>query len=353
MINDSDMRNIRDISLLPPPGSLKTEFAVSAPLKREIIKSRETVRNILLKRDKRLLAIVGPCSIHNPDSAIRYARLLKELSDKVSSKIFIVMRAYFEKPRTTLGWKGLIYDPDLNGEYDIAKGVAVVRNLMLRLADECKLPLATELLDPVTASYISDLVSYASIGARTTESPTHRQFASGLDVPLGFKNGTDGNIQTAIDAINTARAPHSYIGMLENGHCGIFRTRGNPHCHIILRGGSNGINYDEKSVADAVAKLKNSRNVVKGVVIDCSHGNSMKNHIFQSAAFREGLKRHLDATSPVRGLMLESFIKEGRQDIQNDHTPDPDISVSDSCIGFDETQSLIFEAYNELKTISF
>ena len=234
--------NIENLTMLPSPAQVCSELPIALDSASRVIESRQVVKDILTGRDPRHMIIVGPCSIHEPAAAIEYAKQLKKIADEVSDRIYIVMRAYFEKPRSTVGWKGLIYDPDINGSYNIERGIFMARTLLLKIV-ELGLPVATEVLDPILVQYIADTVSWAAIGARTTESQTHRQMASGLSMPVGFKNATDGSIQVALDAISSARSRHSFIGVLEDGHVGIFRTKGNPYTHVVLRGGSNGPNF--------------------------------------------------------------------------------------------------------------
>ena len=239
--------NIENLTMLPSPAQVCSELPIALDSASRVIESRQVVKDILTGRDPRHMIIVGPCSIHEPAAAIEYAKQLKKIADEVSDRIYIVMRAYFEKPRSTVGWKGLIYDPDINGSYNIERGIFMARTLLLKIV-ELGLPVATEVLDPILVQYIADTVSWAAIGARTTESQTHRQMASGLSMPVGFKNATDGSIQVALDAISSARSRHSFIGVLEDGHVGIFRTKGNPYTHVVLRGGSNGPNFGAEHI---------------------------------------------------------------------------------------------------------
>lgn len=333
---------------LKSPEELCAELPLAPSMKENLARCRQQVRDIVSGKDRRMLVIAGPCSIHDLDAAVEYAHRLADLSKRVSGEILLVMRAYFEKPRTTLGWKGLIYDPDLNGECNIAKGVRLARRLLLTLA-EMGVPTATELLDPATAGYVADLISYAGIGARTTESQPHRQMASALDVPVGFKNGTDGSIQVAIDAICTAASPHSYLGLLSNGHSGIVRTTGNPYGHLVLRGGANGENYYASSIAEAQEKLKNA-GLRPMVLVDCSHGNSRRDYTRQHIVFEDVLDQRLDGNTGILGMMLESNLKEGRQPIAPGTRPDGGISVTDACIGFEETEALVLDAAMKLRS---
>ncbi|MGN0893042.1 MAG: 3-deoxy-7-phosphoheptulonate synthase [Oligosphaeraceae bacterium] len=335
---------------LKSPDELRRELPVTPEMEKNLAECRRQVKDIVEGRDRRLLLLVGPCSIHDLEAAREYAHRLKELSRQVSQDILVVMRTYFEKPRTTLGWKGLIYDPDLNGECNIAKGVRLARTFLLELA-ELGLPAATELLDPATAGYLTDLISYAGIGARTTESQPHRQMASALDVPVGFKNGTDGSIQVAIDAICTAASPHSYLGMLSNGHSGILRTAGNPDGHLVLRGGARGENYYPGTIAEALDKLREAH-LKPQVVVDCSHGNSRRDYTRQHIVFENVLEQRLAGNDAIIGMMLESNLQEGRQAIVAGVRPCGGLSVTDACIGFAETERLVLEAGRRLRNLA-
>jgi len=337
--------NIESSTMLVSPGTLGAELPLPPDGRRSVARSRQELINILNGNDDRLAVIAGPCSIHNAEAALRYAGKLKDLSCRVRDRILILMRVYFEKPRTSLGWKGLIYDPNLNGEYDIEKGIVVARKLLLQIT-RLGLPVATELLEPATSPYLTDFVTWAGIGARTTESPSHRQLASGLPMAVGFKNGTDGNINIAIDALTTANAPHSYIGVLNNGHTGIFRTRGNPYCHLVLRGGIKKSNFDEQSVAQAKKRLVEA-DARPNILIDCSHGNSARDCRLQRIAFIEALRQRIHGEKAIFGMMLESFLKPGKQILRENQIPDPELSVTDSCISFEETEELILRAYRE------
>lgn len=334
--------NIASCSMLSAPGTVRAEIPLPEEDAAFVAEARRAVFDILRGNSKRLMAIVGPCSIHNPDAALEYAERLKALCAELGDALFVIMRVYFEKPRTTLGWKGLLYDPDLNGAYDIEKGIATARKLLVKIAS-LGVPAATEMLDPVISAYLEDTITWAAIGARTTEAPTHRQLASGLPMAVGFKNATDGDFQTAIDAVATARSPHSFIGVLENGHTGIFRTRGNPFCHVVLRGGSSGPNYDAIRVAELRERLRNAH-LPERVVIDCSHANSGKDPKKQSVVFRDVIRRKCAGETAIAGVMLESCLREGSQKLTPGALPSPDISVTDPCIGWEETQQLLREA---------
>lgn len=338
--------NIQNLNLLPAPAQVCSELPMGVDSVARVAASRQTVMDILDQKDKRLMVIVGPCSIHDPAAAIEYAAKLKALSDEVSDRLFIIMRAYFEKPRTTVGWKGLIYDPDINGSYNIERGIFVARKLLLKIV-ELGLPVATEVLDPILVQYIADTVSWAAIGARTTESQTHRQLASGLSMPVGFKNATDGSIQIALDAISSARSRHSFIGVLEDGHVGIFRTKGNPHVHVVLRGGSSGPNFGAEHIAFIKVALAKAK-LTPSVVVDCSHANSCKLCSKQRVAFLDVINQIAAGETAIAGAMLESYLQSGAQKIPPSGHPAPDISITDECISWDETESLIRAAYEKL-----
>lgn len=345
----NEEKNIRNVVLLPSPATLRRECPLPGALATAIGRHRQLAQDILTGRSRRLLVIVGPCSIHDPDGALEYAGRLLQLRGQLSGQLEIMMRVYFEKPRTTLGWKGLIYDPDMNGDYNIVKGIHVARELMLKIAG-LGLPVAAELLEPVTAAYLSDMVSWAGIGARTSESPTHRQLASGLPMPVGIKNGTSGDLQVALDAMTAIRAPHSFIGVMLNGHTGVFQTAGNPYCHLVLRGGSNGPNYSCGAVADAQAQLT-QRRLGKKLVIDCSHGNSGKDHRLQSAVCRSVLEQRCAGNDAIAGVMLESYLMPGQQKIMEGQRPARDVSVTDACIGWEETEELLREAAAQMQEV--
>ena len=341
----SDNQNILSRSVLSSPGAIRSELPLSIESVRRVLASREEIHEIFDGKSKRLLVIVGPCSIHNPAAAFEYAQKLKRLADEVGDKLMLVMRVYFEKPRTTLGWKGLIYDPDLNDAYNIEKGIFVSRKLLLRIVD-IGLPVATEMLDPILAQYIADAVSWAAIGARTTEAQTHRQLASGLSMPVGFKNATDGSVQIAIDAVATARSQHSFIGLLEDGHVGVFRTAGNRYGHIVLRGGPNP-NYASEHIAFLKVAMEKA-GLPANIVVDCSHANSGKKHENQHVVFEDVLAQIEAGETAIKGVMLESYLKPGKQKIGGSCAPDPEISVTDDCIGWEETEALIRQAHERL-----
>ncbi len=297
-------------------------------------RSRRAIADVLHGRDDRLIVVVGPCSIHDHDQAIDYGRRLKAEADALAGELIVVMRAYFEKPRTTVGWKGYINDPHLDGSFAINEGLEMARRLLLDLTT-LGLPLGTEFLDLLSPQYISDLVAWGAIGARTTESQSHRQLASGLSCPVGFKNGTDGSIKVAADAILAARAPHAFMGMTKMGVAAIFETRGNDDCHVILRGGKSP-NYDAAHVAAACDTLR-SAGLREQVMIDVSHGNSSKQYRRQIEVAQDVAKQIAAGERRITGVMIESHLEEGRQDLQPGVALKPGVSITDACIGFAQT----------------
>jgi len=343
---NAEDRNIAESGMLASPETVRRELPLPESVRRQIRSWRRQTVDILEGRDRRLLLVVGPCSIHHPEAALEYALRLEKLSRQVATSMFVVMRTYFEKPRTTLGWKGLIYDPDLNGEYNIEKGILTARSLLLKIA-AIGLPAASEVLDPVMSAYFTDAISWAGIGARTTESPTHRQLASGLPMPVGFKNGTDGSLKTAIEALTTVAAPHSFIGVMRNGHTGIFRTKGNPFCHLVLRGGSNGPNYSPEHLEDAQRKLVEA-GLRQRLIVDCSHGNSSKDIQRQKMVFESLIEQYCMGTDSLAGVMLESYLKAGNQQLQEKRPVLPDVSITDPCLGWEETQEIILNAEQKI-----
>ena len=332
--------------VIKSPLDLVEELAITQNMRQKVSQHQNEMKAVLDGRDQRLVILAGPCSIHNIPAAMEYAERLKKLADRVSDEIKLVMRCYFEKPRTTLGWKGLIYDPYMDESCDIATGIKLARKLLLDLAD-MGLGTATELLDPTIANYLADLICWGGIGARTTESPMHRQMASSLDIPIGFKNSTDGNLQIAVDAICAASASHNYIGVTSSGHCGIIHSDGNPYCHLVLRGGSSGENYYATCVAAALRKLEAAK-LAGNIVIDCSHGNSRRDPARQQIVFEDVLAQRLAGNNHLLGMMLESNLFAGKQKMVPGVKPDARISITDACIGFDETEKLILAAAEKL-----
>ena len=339
--------NISDISVLPSPEEIRLQHQLSIEGGARVADSRRQVMDIFDGKSNRLMVITGPCSIHNADGAIKYAKKLKALSDKVQDHLMILMRCYFEKPRTTVGWKGLLTDPDLNDSCDIAKGISLSRDILTRVID-IGLPVATELLDPVLAQYVADCITWTAIGARTTEAQTHRQLASGLSMPVGFKNATDGATQTAIDAVLAARSHHSFIGVLEDGSVGVFRTNGNPYAHIVMRGGAGHTNYGPEYVAYLRVVLQRS-GLPTGIIIDCSHANSGKDYRKQRVALDGVLEQIAAGENAICGVMLESNIKPGSQKVVPGVMPDPELSITDGCIGWEETEELIMKTWEVVR----
>lgn len=343
--------NIRGLIPLVSPRQLLADLPMTEAANQTVVSCRDSVKRILSGEDKRLLVVVGPCSIHEERACFEYAERLATLSQHVSDRIFLVMRVYFEKPRTTVGWKGLINDPHLNDTFDIETGLRRARQILLTVC-EMGVPAATEMLEPITPQYIADLVSLASIGARTTESPTHRQMASGLSMPVGFKNATDGDLQIAIDAMEAARHPHSFVGIDADGHTCIVQTNGNPWGHLILRGGRSGPNYSAEHLQQAAERL-----IVAGLsprlLVDCSHANSNKDFRKQCLAWKDVVAQRAAGNDTIIGLMLESNIVEGKQTLPRDPcTLKYGISITDGCIGWEETRTLILEAYDHLDEAS-
>ena len=338
--------NIRELTNLPSPEFYQKKYPSSEQQTSLIKESRKTIENIIEGKDSRLLLLMGPCSIHDTKAGIKYAEKLKELADKVSKKIYIVMRVYFEKPRTTVGWKGLINDPDLNGSYNIPKGIEIAREFLSEVT-RIGLPTATEFLDPFTPQYIGDLVSWGAIGARTAESQTHRQMASGLSMPIGFKNGTGGSVQLAIDGMIACNGEHAFLGIDDDGKTSIVITKGNKANHVILRGGASGPNYDKDSINEAQELLKKN-NLEPNIVVDCSHGNSNKDHNRQPIVFKDILDQRVNGNDKIIGIMLESNINPGSQSLGNIEDLKYGVSITDKCVGWEKTEEIILEANNLL-----
>ncbi len=340
MTTNTDDLRIRKTNELISPEQLVAELAVSDTAAKTVDNARSTIHRILSGDDDRLLAIVGPCSIHDPVAAREYAQKLKAAADKHAADLFIVMRVYFEKPRTTVGWKGLINDPDLNDTFQINKGLKLARHLLSDLA-EMGLPAGTEYLDLISPQFYADLISWGAIGARTTESQTHRELASGLSCPVGFKNATDGDIQVAIDAIKSASHPHNFLSVTKQGQSAIFQTSGNKDCHIILRGGKHP-NYDMFSVDDTKALLTKA-GLPANIMIDASHANSRKIPARQVDVTRDIANQVSRGSRSVFGLMLESNLVEGRQDVVQGEELTHGQSITDACINWDDTAVLLAE----------
>ena len=342
-------KHIKSIEALPTPESLHKAIPLSETAKETIVQARKEVQKIVNLEDKRLLAIVGPCSIHDADQALEYAEKLKKLKDEVQDEILIVMRVYFEKPRTILGWKGLIYDPYIDDSFDMLTGLQKARTI-LRDINELGLACATEMLDPLVPQFIADLVSWTAIGARTTESQTHRQMASGLSMPVGFKNSTNGDFTVAINAAKAAQGPQSFLGINQaEGRVCIFHTEGNEDTHLILRGGSDGPNYASEYVTMAEAVLEKA-GLPKSIMVDCNHANSGKDPYKQPDVLEDLVKQKLEGNESIIGFMIESHLNGGNQKIPQDLAQlKHGISITDACIDFDNTEIMIKKAAKALR----
>jgi len=338
---------VREIVRLASPRVIRDAAPTTEAANRTVVEGRATVERILRKEDPRLLVVVGPCSIHDPAGALDYARRLVKLRDELADQFFIVMRVYFEKPRTTIGWKGLVNDPHMDGTYDIDAGLRAARKLLLEIT-ELGLPAATEFLDPVVPQYIADLVSWAAIGARTTESQTHREMASGLSMTVGFKNGTDGTLQAAVDAMVSARTPHSFLGIDPDGATSIVRTTGNQFGHVVLRGGRIRTNYDPESIAEAAAALRQA-GLPAELMVDCSHANSGKQHAKQEEIWRSLIDQRIAGSPALIGVMIESYLQEGSQPLPKDLADlKHGVSVTDACISWETTERILRQAHERL-----
>ena len=332
---------IKSFKAIASPAEVMNKVKVSEKAKETVVKGRAGIEAILDGRDSRKIVVVGPCSIHDADAALEYASKLKKLSEKVEDKLLIVMRTYFEKPRTTVGWKGFIYDPYLDDSYSLKEGVVLARKMLAEI-NEMGLPTATEVLGPIIIQYYADLICWSAIGARTAESQTHRELASGLSMPVGFKNGTEGNLDIAINAIVSAQASHHFVGMDDDGRVSVVDTSGNPYGHLILRGGKSGPNYSEADVAAAVKDCDDAK-VMSSLIVDCSHANSGKDFRGQAAVWRN-VWEQIRAGSHIKGLMLESNLFEGSQSIGGGWGElKRGVSVTDSCMGWGETERLVME----------
>ena len=337
-------RRVVEIEPLPTPAQVLADMPLSETAQRVVVESRDAIRNVLHGRDDRLLVIVGPCSVHDPRAALYYARRLSALNGELKDELLIVMRVYFEKPRTTIGWKGLINDPDIDGSHNIRKGLLLARRVLLGVLDE-GVPAATEFLEPTSPQYIADAVSWGAIGARNTESQIHRQLASGLSMPIGFKNATDGSVKAAINGCYAASQQHGFFGVDHLGRACVVETLGNPDCHVVLRGSSHGPNYDAGSIAAAMAEARaempEGSAAVCGLVVDCSHGNSGKDERRQADVVRELAARIAAGEPGIAGLMMESFIEGGNQPAGPLDTLVYGRSITDRCISWPDTEALL------------
>jgi len=339
--------NVASFRSLITPRELKAELPLTPRSQATVTSGRSIVRAILDGHDSRFLAIVGPCSIHDVAAAREYAERLATLAADLADRVAVVMRTYFEKPRTTVGWKGLINDPHLDDSFDMEQGLRLARRLLLDIT-ELGLPAATEMLDPITPQYIDDLVSWAAIGARTIESQTHRQMASGLSMPVGYKNTTEGRIEPALDAFRAALASHRFLGIDEDGRTSIITTRGNPAGHLLLRGGRERTNYDPQHIAEAASQLE-AAGLPPRILVDCSHANSGKRHERQQVVWSSVIEQRAQGNGAVIGAMLESNLEEGRQDLTADVSHlRRGVSITDACIGWDETERLLRDAWERL-----
>ncbi len=339
--------NVLDVSPIIAPLDLKQVFPLPLADAAFVNNSRNVIKAILNGEDKRLLTVVGPCSIHDPIAALEYARKLYDLSEKLKDQLFIIMRVYFEKPRTTVGWKGLINDPDMDGSHQISKGLGVARQLFCAITAQ-RLPIASEMLDPITPQYLSDMISWGAIGARTTESQTHREMASGLSFPVGFKNGTDGGLKIALDAMAASCREHSFLGINFEGRSSIVHTAGNPDVHLVLRGGDNAPNYYPEAVSNATELLK-SKNLPPAIMVDCSHANSYKDHTRQGEVLDNIVDQLIDKPGSVTGVMIESNLNAGNQSIPEDLSQlKYGVSITDKCVDWETTVEMLSRAHDRL-----
>ena len=347
MIKTNNLK-ITGITPIIAPADLRQVFPLSAARAEFVNNCREQLKDIIHRRDRRLMVVVGPCSIHDPEAALDYARRLAALARKVDDQLMLVMRVYFEKPRTTVGWKGLINDPDMNGTHLISKGLGIARSLLLKIT-ELDIPVANEMLDPITPEYVADMISWGAIGARTTESQTHREMSSGLSFPVGFKNGTDGNLQIAMDAMKAAQHPHSFLGINREGRTSIIQTAGNPDVHIVLRGGSRKVNYHPEDIAHTEESLTKN-GLLPSIMVDCSHGNSNKDYQKQPEVMESVVQQILDGNRSISGVMIESNIEAGSQKVPADHSHlKYGVSITDACIDWTTTERILLDAHKRLK----
>ena len=340
-----DLNVVEQVRLLSPE-ALHDELPLSAAARQNVIAGREAIKRILDREDRRLFVVVGPCSIHDPVAALDYGRRLAALAREMADRLFIVMRVYFEKPRTTVGWKGLINDPDLDDSFQIEKGLRIARKLLIDL-NELGLPCGTEALDPITPQYLADLVSWSAIGARTTESQTHREMASGLSMPVGIKNGTDGNRAVAVNALVSVSRPHAFLGIDPEGRCALTYTKGNRYAHIVLRGGA-APNYDSVSVALAEQELAKA-GLAPNIMIDCSHGNSGKDPARQPLVFADVVHQIRDGNRSLIGAMIESNLEWGNQPLAERSKLRYGVSITDACIDWRSTEAMLRDARARLK----
>lgn len=342
-----DNLNVAGLEEMPTPDQVKTEVPLDDEAAHTVAEGRSTIQRILDRDDPRLMIVIGPCSIHDPGAAVEYATRLRRLADEVKDTLYLVMRVYFEKPRTSTGWKGFVNDPLMDDSFRIDQGIVRARNLLREFA-EMGLPAGSEALDPLSPQYLGDLISWYTIGARTTESQTHREMASGLSAPVGFKNGTDGSLDTAINAMRSAAAPHGFLGISRFGRPAIFRTRGNRYGHLILRGGGGKPNYDAANIARAETALTRA-GLPANIVVDSSHANSLKDHTRQPSVFRDCVEQIRQGNRSIVGLMAESNLNAGNQSIPPDLSQlRYGVSVTDACIDWETTEAILLEAAGAL-----
>ncbi|PDW03564.1 3-deoxy-7-phosphoheptulonate synthase [Candidatus Viridilinea mediisalina] len=340
--------HVRAMQPLIAPLELKNRMPLTAEATRTVTGAREAIRNVLRGEDRRLVIVIGPCSIHDPEAALDYARRLAQLQQNLSNQLLILMRVYLEKPRTTIGWRGLINDPQLNGSFDMGEGLRIARDLLLEI-NTMGLPVATEMLDPISPQYLDDQISLATIGARTTEAQTHRALASGISMPVGFKNGTDGGIQVAVNACVAAAGQHSFLGITEEGQSAVVKTTGNPDSFVILRGGRHGPNYQEEHVVQAT-RLMREANLQPAVMIDCSHANAENDFRRQETVWYKVIEQIVAQPTPIIGLMVESNIAEGKQPLLADRSAlRYGVSLTDGCISWETTERLLVETHHALE----
>ncbi|MCG8614038.1 MAG: 3-deoxy-7-phosphoheptulonate synthase [Pseudomonadales bacterium] len=345
-----DNINVLKTEVLITPDQLRADIPLTEKASETVLNGRETIQNILDKKDHRLFIVIGPCSIHDVDAAKDYAQKLKKLADELSDTLYIVMRVYFEKPRTTVGWKGLINDPHLNDSFDIEKGLHIGRQLLMDI-NEIGLPTATEALDPISPQYLQDTITWSAIGARTTESQTHREMSSGLSVSIGFKNGTDGSLEVAVNAMKSVSHPHSFLGIDSQGHVSVIRTKGNPYSHVVLRGGGGKPNYDSVSVnlCEQAMEKAGLRSVI---MVDCSHANSNKDPAIQPLVMQDVANQIVEGNKSIVGLMVESNLNWGSQPIPEDLSQlKYGVSVTDACIDWETTEKALREMDEKLKGV--
>lgn len=348
ILNQLINQNIIDSQVLPSPKELCSKHVASEQALQTVLTSRDAIKNILTGEDARYLLVVGPCSIHDEKAALEYGEKLKGLAEKVQDIFHIVMRVYFEKPRTTVGWKGLINDPDLNDSFSIEKGITIARRILIALND-MGMPSATEALDPIIPQFISNLIAWSAIGARTTESQTHRELASGLSMPVGIKNGTDGSMAVAINALTAVKNPHSFLGINYNGQVTKFLTKGNPFAHIVLRGGGGKTNYDAASITQCEQALAKA-GLPQKIMVDCSHANADKDHKRQLVVLEDCVQQIAAGNRSIMGFMIESHLFEGNQEFVGDASKlQYGVSITDKCVSWQQTEEMVLQAYNKLK----